>query len=311
MLSTRSTWAFSIILLTCVTRAQGQPSALAISANDEGFLCHAGRRPVFLYRFNDVKYKPYVSRLYTPSGINILRDSPHDHVHHHALMLALNVDDAEFWAEDPHLQNRPGSQVTRSIAPVADKRAGTGIRSKLDWITYENELALTEERTIISRTVDQEVTLLWWRTQLTPGPDKEAIQLTGRHYSGLGMRFVPSMDHNGRFFSSTGQMGGIVRGDERNTQCKWCAYTATVDGKPVTVALLDHPENERPMVAFTMGDGGAHFAYLAATLNLWKEPKEMKAGQPLSLIWGVALWDEEADADLVESVYRLWVKKTP
>ena len=47
--------------------------------------------------------------------------------------------------------------------------------------------------------------------------------------------------------------GEIVRGDERLTAAKWCAYTAKADGKPVTAAIFDHPGNVRhPAKMFTM-----------------------------------------------------------
>ena len=39
------------------------------------------------------------------------------------------------------------------------------------------------------------------------------------------------------------------------------------------------------------------FAYLSATLNLYKEPLEIVAGKPLELAYGVALWDGEIPAE--------------
>ena len=87
---------------------------------------------------------------------------------------------------------------------------------------------------------------------------------------------------------------------------RWCAYTAKADGKPVTVALFDDPANFRhPQTMFTLTRG---FAYLAATMNEWKEPVIVKAGQPLELRYGVAVWDGEVDKVTVEKLYRRWVK---
>ena len=47
----------------------------------------------------EVPFKPYLEELRTPSGINILRDSPFDHKHHHSLMFAVAVDGVNFWEE--------------------------------------------------------------------------------------------------------------------------------------------------------------------------------------------------------------------
>jgi Methane oxygenase PmoA len=120
------------------------------------------------------------------------------------------------------------------------------------------------------------------------------------------MRFIESMDSGGRFFNADDKLGEIVRGDERLTAVKWCAYTAKADGKPVTVAVFDHPENFRyPARMFTMTQ---HFAYLSATRNEWKEPITVKAGKPLDLRFGVAVWDGEVDKKTVEKLYQRWLK---
>ncbi|HUT12972.1 MAG TPA: hypothetical protein VMY42_20925, partial [Thermoguttaceae bacterium] len=65
------------------------------------------------------------------------------------------------------------------------------------------------------------------------------------------------------------------------------------------------PRNPRhPATMFTMPRG---FAYLAATLNLSKEPLTVEAKQPLELNYGVALWDGEIEVAEVEELYRRWV----
>ena len=86
------------------------------------------------------------------------------------------------------------------------------------------------------------------------------MTLSGSHYFGLGMRFVRSMD-GGEFFNADGKEGTIFRGEERLVRSNWCAYTAAIDGKPVTVAMLGHPDNPRhPTTWFTMAKP---FAYLS------------------------------------------------
>ena len=53
------------------------------------------------------------------------------------------------------------------------------------------------------------------------------------------------------------------------------------------------------------------FAYLSATLNLWKEPLELKAGGKLKLSYAVAVWDGETAAEQVEKLYAWWSKAKP
>ena len=73
----------------------------------------------------------------------------------------------------------------------------------------------------------------------------------------------------------------------------------------MTVALFDHPKNIRhPCTWFTMDN---KFAYLAATLNLKKEPLALSDGETVCLRYGMAIWDGKASPREIESVYRSWL----
>lgn len=86
------------------------------------------------------------------------------------------------------------------------------------------------------------------------------------------------------------------------------ACTGPADGKIVTIAIFDHPGNLRyPSLKFTMA---APFAYISTTLNLLKEPFQLKAGEPLNLCYGVAVWDGQIDAAQVDQACRQWQELT-
>ena len=88
------------------------------------------------------------------------------------------------------------------------------------------------------------------------------------------------------------------------TPSAWCAYVVPADDARLTIAIFDHPDNVRhPATMFTMPQ---RFAYLSATLNVWKEPLTISAATPLTLVYGVALWDGEATADEIEQTYHKW-----
>lgn len=273
-------------------------------------------RPILRYRHTDVPMKPCVDQLFSPAGVQVLRDSPHDHKHHHALMFAVAVDGVDFWAETPQC----GKQKQRSLRtiealtlyPDGHWYPRNGVEEDVDWTApVSNKPLLVEHRDVCvlknydPDSLDFGATLVEWQSRLETPSGKEKVVLTAEHYFGLGMRFVPSMD-GGRFFNADDKQGEIVRGDERLTPVKWCAYTAKADGKPVTVAAFDHPKNVRyPAKMFTMTKP---FAYLSATRNEWKEPITIKAGEPLNLRYGVAVWDGEVDKKVVEKLYRRWLE---
>ncbi|MGL4941847.1 MAG: DUF6807 family protein [Thermoguttaceae bacterium] len=246
------------------------------------------------YRFESVPKKPYVEELRTPSGKNILRDSPADHVHHHALMFAIFADGCDFWIETtPDC----GQQVTRKLDADASK-----VVSQIDWCLADSKPVLHETRTVHVTDGDG-VTILDWETTLTPVADTITLGGGGGHYFGLGMRFVESMDRDGRFFHDGEKpKSEVVRGDEQLTPCSWMAYTAKCDGEPVTVAVFDSAKNLRPMLAFTMGQDGKSFAYISATLDLHREPLVIKKSKPLTLRYRVAVWDGEVSPETVAKV---------
>jgi len=254
-----------------------------------------------------VPFKPYVQQLFTPSGINILRDAPADHLHHHALMFAVAVGGVNFWEE----QQSPGRQVHRHFT---ETRIGKHVdvpiacfTEQLNWLNPSSqELLLKESRIIeVCPLNDPKATLLNWQSTLAVPSGKESVTLTGSHYFGLGMRFLESMDAGGKFLNAAGKDGEVVRGDERLVRARWCVYTAEANGKPVMVATFGHPDNLRhPTLWFTMTKP---FAYLSATMNLHRESLTVTSDKPLVLRYAVVLWDNRVENEQIENVYNWWV----
>jgi len=269
----------------------------------------ADGKTVLEYRCRPSPFKPYVKQLATPAGVQVLRDSPADHKHHHGLMFAVGVDGVDFWAEEAGAGTQKSVAVEKVRSSTEDGGRKAAFVQQLEWINPCGPKTLLTERRAIEVTVlkvPKPVTLVTWNTRLRPAAGVESAKLDGHHYYGLGMRFLASMDQGGRFFNAAGQPGEVVRGSERLVPAKWAAYTAKADGKSVTVAIFDHPKNPRhPNKMFTMSPP---FAYLSATLNLWKEPMDLKAGQDLDLRYGVAVWDGETPAEVVEALYAQWAK---
>jgi hypothetical protein len=271
-----------------------------------------GVRVQYVYGGDGFKaFKPYVRQLLSPNGVNPLLDNVADHIHHHALMFAIAIDGVDFWSETKNC----GRQVQRGISTAsrsANGRSVSTVAARIEWIKADgNTVAAKETRTIVMYCEPAAAgsTLMSWRTQLSPPSGAESIKLTGSHYFGLGMRFVKSMDNASTFtFADPSAASLTVRGDERLTPSAWAACTGPVDGNTVTVAMFDHPDNPRPALWFTMGKP---FSYLSATINLWKEPMVVQAGQELDVCYGVAVWDGKATREQIDAACRNWQKLTP
>jgi len=280
----------------------GEP--LQVTADSTTVRICAGNQLLVGYRYADVPFKPYVEQFCSPAGVNVLRDSPHDHKHHHGLMFAVAVNGVDFWIE----VDRAGRQAHRRLGDVCiDGQGGlnrAAFTEDLDWIhPGDQKVLIQEQRTIgVYQAEDLRASLLAWQGRFTLPRGASPATLTGSPYFGLGMRFVQSMDSDGRFLNADGKAG--VEGTN-NARSKWCAYAAQAEGKPVTVAMFDHPGNLRhPAVWFTMD---SPFAYLSATTNLSKEPFTVTGNKPLLLRWAVGLWDGTADASRIDKLYRRWI----
>ena len=250
-------------------------------------------------------FKPYVIKFTTPSGMNILRDAPADHLHHHAMMFALGVDGVNFWE-----QFNPkdfGRQETTSIEESTAETNGRPVKkveSTITWATGVGVPMIFEQRTITGSRIDN-ANVLEWTSVLTTPPEKERVRLHGAPYNGLGMRFVESMDRDGTFFTAPDAGEPEVRSArERSIPCRWVAYTAKVNDKPVTVAIFDTKDNPLPMHAFTLSGTDKAFAYLSAAVNLRQEPFFLTAEQPLTFRYKVVLWDGVKTAEHVEAMFK-------
>jgi len=280
---------------------------MRITTEENIISVYTGDSVLMRYHYRDVPFKPCVQQLFSPRGVNVLRDAPADHLHHHALMFAVAVDGVNFWEE----QQAPGRQVHLSLAEVKIGKRNdvpdAGFTEQLNWLNPRSqELLLKESRTIEICQLDEfKATLLNWQSTLAVPSGKESVTLTGSHYFGLGMRFMKSMDTGGQFRNAEGKAGDVVRGDERLVQARWCSYSAEANGKPVTVAMFGHPDNLRhPTLWFTMTKP---FAYLSATLNLHREPLKVTSDKPLVLRYAAAVWDNRVENEQIENVYNWWV----
>jgi len=280
---------------------------MRITTEENIISVYTGDSVLMRYHYRDVPFKPCVQQLFSPRGVNVLRDAPADHLHHHALMFAVAVDGVNFWEE----QQASGRQVHQSFTEVKIGKRNdvpdAGFTEQLNWFNPRSqELLLKESRTIEICQLDEfKATLLNWQSTLAVPSGKESVTLTGSHYFGLGMRFMKSMDVGGKFRNAEGRTGDVVRGDERLVRTRWCVYSAEANGKLVTVAMFGHPDNLRhPTQWFTMTKP---FAYLSATLNLHREPLKVTSDKPLVLRYAAAVWDNRVENEQIENVYNWWV----
>ncbi len=291
----------AVLVLSCAAAQSAGP--LNISVGETVLEVQEGGSPVLQYKYRDVPFKPYALCWYTPKGVNILRDAPEDHKHHHALMYAIKVDGINFWEET----DAAGRQLHRALTNVRVESDRAGFTETIAWLGPESKNPLVSEQRRLTHhaTGDAPVRLLTWESVLKGSKAKGEVTLAGSIYHGLGMRFPVFMDKVGTFRFAADETGAFDDGPHHLAQASWCAYTVADAEHPVTVALFSAKENPRPTLWFTMLEP---FSYVAGTFDLSRNPMTLKVDETLSAKYGLAAWDDIVDDAAVQALYEQWLK---
>lgn len=286
--------------------AADSPLTTEVVANTDWIVRWQGQ-PLCVYHFGADQKKPYVRELYTLQGRNILRDSPADHLHHHALMYGIRVNGVNFWEEAGGYGLQKPVEIIRERS--GENRRGmpqASFRQRLVWVAAEADAKpLLEEQRSLMLTVDEsakEVALVW-RSRFEPAPGVDQVNLEGANYHGLGMRFLQELDP-----LAVHWVGGENLDLSDNRQdvrpAAWGAVVFDRPGSPATIAIASSPLNgAAPAHFFSMK---TPFAYLSATQNLDQEPITYAAGESWTLTHLVLLYPERKSAAFLEERVRSW-----
>lgn len=300
-------------LATNVCLAADSPFSVATSQSPTQWTVSHRGNPIFIYSSDPQKYKPYVKELRTTTGRNVLRDAPHDHLHHHALMFGIMVNGVNFWEETS------GSGVQRVLSTLPPRIGETSkglpsivLQQELMWLTAQNAFLpasnapalLFEKRTLrlVVNDFSGEVALEWNSSFEVPSSGTNVV-LTGSTYHGLGMRFAQELDAaaNHFFLEGAPDLSGTKQDVSGHD---WEAIQFRNLASPCTIAVVGHPQN-RPSKP-TFFSMARPFAYLAATQGLHAEPIAYKPGEKFELRYLVLLWSDSRDATAVNARAKAW-----
>jgi hypothetical protein len=268
--------------------------------------------PLLVYAFATNQFKPYVRELHALNGVNVLRDAPPDHLHHHGLMYAIKVNGTNFWEETKAGgYQRPGWELLRKVGRDRSGRPTAELSHTIHWVTPDNAgllnpapAALLVEKRAIRVTIDESAgeVALEWRGDFTVGPASPKVTLGGTAYHGLGLRLPQDFDkvalhQNSEGLPYTAEQKGDV------TPAKWACVSGTVGGRGLMVALFSHPSDKGDPKFFSMIDA---FAYLSATQGLDTTPIEYSAGEQFSLRYLLTIYPVKKSKEFLAQRYSRW-----
>ena len=230
----------------------------------------------FLYR-PDLLEKPVLFPVYAPQGPVITRGYPLqpragervDHPHHVGLWLNYgSINGIDFWNNSfaiPENEKLKYGKVTLEEWNVTKTGGKEGV---LDFTTYwkdQQGVPHLQEDTRYTFSGSDGVWMIDRITKLTTGPNMDTVAIGDNKEGLLAIRMdrafeepittpevftdaqgkpsdVPALNNegvNGVYRNSSKLKGGAVWGKRAN----WVALTATKEGKKITIAMIDHPDN--------------------------------------------------------------------
>jgi len=208
-------------------------------------------QPFTSYLYPQSAEKPVLYPIRSASGTIVTRGYPleprpgehTDHPHHVGHWFNYgDVNGYDFWGnstETPaNLKPKTGVIVQKMItrATSSDKEGQLAITA--DWVIPDGTVLIHEQTAFVFtggpgvRTIDRTTTWTAADTALTFNDTKEGA---------FGIRVARSLESpEGRYIGSDGKTGDAVWG----TRGPWVGLVGDVEGKPVTIAILNHPSSD-------------------------------------------------------------------
>jgi hypothetical protein len=238
--------ASTVIFCTLASCAWSADGPKVTSTTAPGLVgIRIGDQPFAVYNHSPGLAKPYIEPLRAPGNHVVTALAPFDHKHHKGIWVGVEkVNGINFWGGKYQQQDAvDGSPAAERIETekVEVKPADNGavaLHVQNAWQGEDGQAVITEN-TVITTYPNR---LMVYDITLTAANGVVKFEDTKEGF--LAIRLAPTM---------TGKNGGVIvnaDGDTGEEQCwgkasPWVDYTGPVDGKPMGVALFDHPGNFR------------------------------------------------------------------
>lgn len=213
-------------------------------------------KPVAVYCYEDEKTtRPYFAHVKTLSGMQVTRNNPpiagqdivdHDAIHPGIWMSFGDISGSDYWRNKAKVR-----QV--NFTKLLQGGAGHGSFAVRNQYMKENDptQVLCEEDAHYAVVVCEGGYLLRWDSTFS---SKNEIKFGDQEEMGIGFRVAtplrvgasgpPSVPAgNGKITNSAGAKN---EKEVWGNTAEWCDYSGTIDGQPVGMTILCHPDNFRP-----------------------------------------------------------------
>jgi hypothetical protein len=264
------------------------------------------------YHYADAD-RPYFYPVIGPTGENVTRHWPmkdgvgeeQDHPHQRSLWFTHgDVNGHDFWNEGkgPRI-----IQTSIELESGADKGVLT---TTSEWQTKEGEIVCTDKRVHTFRAtkdgpvMDWQVTIIASHGNVVLGDSKEGT---------MAIRIAPTLRLTGEVAAGhIVNSEGLRDDDTWGNRAKWVDYSGPLSGKPIGIALFDHPDNPRYPTWWHVRGYGLFAANPFGISSFDKKPEgagnmEVKDGESVTFQYRLYMHEGDETAGKVEEQYNLYV----
>ncbi|MDG1873239.1 MAG: PmoA family protein [Mariniblastus sp.] len=267
--------------------------------------------------------KPILYPIYAPGQTAMTRDWPmkqnsegesHDHPHHKSMWISHEISGVDFWGE------KGGTVKTKSLETEFAGNPTNVFRATSSWLKRSDGKALLTDQTTYwfggdkkSRWINCMINYRATHGDFQFDDTKEGL-FAIRTHPDLRLSAKPKAGVKevfGKAINSEGVTGKKVWGKA----ARWMLYYGPVDGRPVSVAIYDHPTNLRHPTTWHAREYGLVTANPFGMHHFLGKEKgsgafKVKNGDSLQLRYRIEFFDGIVTPEIVENKFQSFAKET-
>jgi len=301
------------------------PDSLPVKLKDSGKQVSVKLGDELFTSFDYSDYsKPILYPIYGPGQVGMTRNWPmneevegeaHDHPHHKSMWISHEINGVDFWGESEGKVITDKVETEFSGSPKPDNV----LRSTSTWRKKTDDTPVLTDQTTFwfggdkkSRWIDCLVKFRATFSDIQFDDTKEGL-FAIRTHPDLRLNAAPSRGVEevfGTAINSEGVTGKAIWGKK----ARWLLYKGMIDGKPMSIAMYDHPGNLRHPTTWHARDYGLvtanpfgmhHFLNKEKGAGAFKIAKD----DNLTLRYRVEFFRGEVSPSEVEACYQAFAKK--
>jgi hypothetical protein len=238
-----------------------------------------------------------------------------DHPHHRGLWYTHgDVNGYDFWMNEPGQHPKNGGIIT----PKGTPRTESGrIQASFEWKAPGGGLLLTEDRTMTfsgdakTRVIDFDVTFTAAAEKVKFADTKEGT---------FAIRLATPLEESHKGAKGVARTGKMVATEGRTGESQvwgkaspWVDYSGSIDGKPVGIAILDHPKNPKHPTFWHSRSYGLFAANPFGEHDFFNDPKRdggitIDPGKALRFRYRVVVHEGDTEAAGIADLYQKYAQ---